>query len=142
MESTMYEFKNSNPKSEIYFNLHKGIFSVKKRGGKVWYHTDSIIADKPTFAVQPAGWAKTQEEQVKNVHAFVRPQSLEVDAKIWFREDPEHDEADWDRLERVRYNPYHANTFVDEYDEPIYHAEVAYLYLDKQNKPVIKVFRY
>ena len=137
----MYEFKNSNPKSEIYFNLHKGIFSVKKRGGKVWYHTDSIIADKPTFAVQPAGWAKTQEEQVKNVHAFVRPQSLEVDAKIWFREDPEHDEADWDRLERVRYNPYHANTFVDEYDEPIYHAEVAYLYLDKQNKPVIKVFR-
>tara|TARA_R110002012_G_scaffold255488_2_gene435446 strand:+ start:576 stop:992 length:417 start_codon:yes stop_codon:yes gene_type:complete len=138
----MYEFKNSNPKSEIYFNLHKGIFSVRKRGGKVWYHTDSIIADKPTFVVQPAGWSRTQEEQVKNVHAFVRPQSLEVDAKIWFREDPEHDEPDFYRLERVRYNPYHANTFVDEYDEPIHHAEVAYLYLDKQNKPVIKVFRY
>lgn len=138
----MYDFANTNPKSEIYFNLHKGIFSVRKRGGKVWYHTDSIIADKPTFAVQPAGWAKTQDEQVKNVHAFVRPQSLEVDAKIWFREDPEHDDPVFHRLERVRYNPYHANTFVDEYDEPIHHAEVAYLYLDKQNKPVIKVFRY
>ncbi len=138
----MYDFANTNPKSEIYFNLHKGIFSVRKRGGKVWYHTDSIIADKPTFVVQPAGWSRTQEEQVKNVHAFVRPQSLEVDAKIWFREDPEHDDPVFYRLERVRYNPYHANTFVDEYDEPIHHAEVAYLYLDKQNKPVIKVFRY
>lgn len=124
-------------KTEIYYNLHKHVFSVRKRNGKVQWHTNSIIAHKPVFAVQPAGWAKTQEERVKNVHAFVRPQSIEVDANI-----PEcvYD-PDIDRIERVRYNPYHASTFVDEHDEPIYHAEVAFMYLDKQNKPVIKVFR-
>jgi hypothetical protein len=128
-------------KTEIYYNLHKHVFSVRKRNGKVQWHTNSIIAHKPIFAVQPAGWAKTQDEQVKNVHAFVRPQSIEVDADLWFQDPDYSHDPDIDRLERVRYNPYHANTFVDEHDEPIYHAEVAYLYIDKQNKPVIKVFR-
>ena len=128
-------------KSEIYFNLHKKVFSVKQRGGKVKWHTKSIIANNPVFVVQPSGWVRTQKEQVKNVHAFLRPESLEVDAKLWCQDPEWAFKNDMDMLELVRYNPYHANTFVDENDEPIFYAETAFMYIDKQNKPVIKVFR-
>ena len=59
---------------EVYRNLHKNCFSVRKNGRVVKHIPDDqglTLADVK-FAVQPAGRAKVLRERKKNVHAFVR----------------------------------------------------------------------
>ena len=56
---------------EIYFNLHKRVFSVRHKG-RVIEHVESAIIRRPKFVVQAAGRAKVLREKKKNVHAFVR----------------------------------------------------------------------
>ena len=55
---------------EIYFNLHKKVFSIRNKG-KVVEHATAVTVTYPKFIVQPAGRAKVLRDKVKNVHAFV-----------------------------------------------------------------------
>ena len=85
---------------EVYFNLHKKLWSVVDLStGLVVGHVDEIAIKDPSFAVQPAGRRKVLREGRKNVHAFVRGERLEQP----------HVDEEW--LSRrggvpVYYNPY------------------------------------
>ena len=59
---------------EVYRNLHKDCFSIRKNGRvvKYIYNNDKLHMSDVKFAVQPAGRAKVLREGRKNVHAFVR----------------------------------------------------------------------
>lgn len=129
--------KENTMSVEIYFNLHKKVYSVRHKG-KVIEHATAVTVMDPKFVVQPAGRAKVLRDKVKNVHAFVRTDDMwtvETDLNYEFCEP-------FLPSERIKYNPYMADTFVScATGDAIHKAEVAYLYIDKQNKPVIKVFR-
>ena len=87
-------------KVDIYFNLHKKIWSVRQ-GGKVIAHTNFIQVRDPQFIVNPKGRERVLREKKKNVHAFVRGYVTE-DLPIF----P-------DRQKFVSYNPYQNNSFVE-----------------------------
>ena len=126
---------------EVYFNLHKRLFSVRHRGeGKVFTHARTVTLCDVTYNVQPAGRAKVLLEKKKNVHAFVRAKTTHPHASHdWF--DDEFYTRIVNKLETVRYNPYEADSFVDGDGVPVYESKVAYLGLDNQNKPYIKMLR-
>ena len=58
-------------KVEIYYNLHKNVFSVRHKG-RVIQHTSMAVIKDAEYVVRPAGRAKVLREGKKNVHAFVR----------------------------------------------------------------------
>ena len=63
---------------EVYFNLHRKLWSVRDLStGLVVDHVDEIAIKDPSFAVQPAGRRKVLKEGRKNVHAFVRGERIE-----------------------------------------------------------------
>ena len=120
---------------EIYFNLHKRVFSVRHKG-RVIEHVKSAIVRRPKFVVQAAGRAKVLREKKKNVHAFVRGEWLER----WFV--PETD-LNSNEYNTIKYNPYKADTFIiNSTNEPIYNANWAFLTIDNHNKPSIKGLKY
>ena len=130
---------------EIYFNLHKKVFSIRHKG-KVIDHATTVTVLNPKFVVQPAGRAKVLRDRVKNVHAFVRTDSLwtteNVDTLSKFF--PEDDLSSYisTHTEGVKYNPYMADTFVScATGDAIHEAEMAYLAIDNQNKPCISISR-
>jgi len=122
---------------EIYFNLHKKVFSIRNKG-KVVEHATAVTVIYPKFIVQPAGRAKVLRDKVKNVHAFVRTNSMwtvETDLNYEFCEP-------FLPKERVKYNPYTAGTFVScDTGDAVYQAEIAYLTIDNDNKPCINICR-
>jgi hypothetical protein len=111
---------------EVYFNLHKRVFSVRNcKTGRVIYHTSSVQIKDPTFVVRKSGRLRVLRERKKNVHAFVRGEIM----------DTKHNACTKDRL---YYNPYEVDSFmVCKTNEPIDKAKEAYLYIDSNNKPVI-----
>ena len=115
-------------KVEIYFNLHKKVFSMRHKG-KVIAHVCNAMLKDVTYVVQPAGRAKVLLEKKKNVHAFARGELIEqvpVDNYVG---------------NVAKYNPYKAATFVDKDDEPLYNSDVAYLGLHgEKDKPFILTF--
>ena len=119
-------------KVEIYFNLHKRLFSIRERHGKVIAHKRWVGLVRPTFVVQQGGRERVLRDKSKNVHAFVRPE------QYWSECTPMNFDI-LDAYTTVRYNPYKYASFVDENEDPIFEADVGFMYLDKQNKPVIKV---
>ena len=132
-------------KVEIYFNLHKRLFSIRERHGKVIAHKKWVGLVRPTFIVQQGGREKVLRDKSKNVHAFVRPESIwgdssTTDTYLLSKANgvPDFDQTLTDYT-TVRYNPYKYTSFVDENEDPIFEADVGFMYLDKQNKPVIKV---
>ena len=87
---------------EVYWNLHKRIFSVRSKG-IVRDHAHTVVLQNVKFVVQLAGRAKVLLEQKKNVHAFVKGEV--------------NNEFSLDYLQpfqRAVYNPYNADTFVPE----------------------------
>ena len=60
-----------NKKIEVYFNLHKKIWSVRQ-SGKVIGHTNYIQVKDPQYVVSQKGNERVRREKKKNVHAFVR----------------------------------------------------------------------
>jgi len=93
---------------EIFWNLQKKLFSIRPlkgpQRGLVCMHTDLILLEDVTFAVQPAGRARVLREKRKNVHAFVRGTLVSTGANVPVG----IEEAGWDF---VTYNPYVAPTF-------------------------------
>lgn len=57
---------------EVYFNLHKLVWSVREPHGKVLFHANKVSLKDVTWVVQQAGRKRVLEERKKNVHAFGR----------------------------------------------------------------------
>jgi hypothetical protein len=111
----MIGFKNrevESKQSEVYYNLHKHLFSMVQ-DGLVVLHSESIVLTEATFRVSEAGRQRVLREQKKNVHAKVFGHfegTYEGDIPEGFRE--------------ATYNPYKFDSFVDrETLEPLREAE-------------------
>jgi hypothetical protein len=108
---------------EVYRNLHKDCFSVRKNGIVVKYINDdeSLHLTDVKFVVQPAGHAKVLKEKRKNVHAYVRG----IYAGDRMRES----------TRVARYNPYLCDSFITyspfKGPSPIYKARSASLFRGK-----------
>ena len=107
---------------EVYFNLHKRLFSVRHKGIVV-AHARNVKVIDAKFVVQPAGRAKVLREKKKNVHAFV--EGFVVDAREADHfvdgektdQDIENGLSDWN--ESVYYNPYKCDGFTNTNTEQI-----------------------
>jgi hypothetical protein len=98
-------------KVEVYFNLHKKCFSVRKNG-LVIRHCNRITLKNSTFKVSQAGRERVLKEKKKNVHAFV------VGSPIGKISDGQYD------VNEVSYNPYKQGYFVRKTNkEAVYSAE-------------------
>lgn len=119
---------------DVYFNIRRGIWSVR-RAGKVVGHCKTLILRNAKFMVSEAGRQRVLREQCKNIHAWVRGElievsdpslaeqlgipSLEEQLEIGFpARRPQGDDGGC----YVRYNPYLYRTFVDQDDLPVHHA--------------------
>ena len=113
-------------KIEVYWNLHKKLYSIRE-SGIVVDHMPALAITNATFAVQPAGRAKVVKEQRKNVHAFVRG----------YRQ-PMLMSLDKDELVAVTYNPYRHESFIIKYtEEPVYEARFVFL-TSSETRPIIQ----
>ena len=89
---------------EVYFNLHKHIFSVRQCStGRVILHSAKVHIRDPEFVVRKSGRDRVLREGKKNVHAFVR-------GEISYFPDFN---PDYMGYSLVSYNPYKFDTFVD-----------------------------
>jgi len=122
---------------EIYRNLHKNCFSVRKNGRVVRHvfdHEKAYLEDVK-FAVQPAGRKKVLREQRKNVHAFIRGTYINRCPGCEKCKDflASHNQ-------QATYNPYKRDHFVtQEYSEnacAIYHARSVIL---KEGKAYVQL---
>jgi len=115
----MIGYKNRSVRtqqSKVYYNLHKGLFSVKQ-DGLVVLHTRRVKLVNVHFQVSEAGRQRVLEEQRKNVHAYVNGV---------FQGVPEYSTVEGFR--EAYYNPYKVDSFVDkETLEPLYEADTVYL---------------
>lgn len=97
---------NHNERVEIYWNLHKRVYSVRALTGidrgRVIAHVDAFALSNVMFVVNKAGRAKVLAERRKNVHAFVRG--------IW-KDEPVTAQTD---APTAYYNPYSGDTFMSE----------------------------
>lgn len=112
-------------KVEVYFNLHKRLWSVRQCStGRVILHTDKVHIRDAKFVVRKAGRERVLREGKKNVHAFVRGEATHFD-------DFDPDWLDYLDYTLVSYNPYKHDTFVDVYDvSPVRTAKRAVLSLE------------
>ena len=113
---------------EIYFNLHKKVFSMRHKGIVIAHVRQATLKDV-SYVVQPAGRARVLREGKKNVHAFARGEIIDRIPLFNYRGNV------------AKYNPYKAATFVDKDDEPLYKSDIAYLALHSDTgKPFISTF--
>ena len=121
---------------EIYWNLHKRLFSVRalegEHKGRVIAHSYGICLVRAKFVVQPAGRERVRRENKKNVHAFVRGQIVDrAWAVVGFsRRCPSR------RPVNITYNPYMHDSFVNfDTKSPVYKSDLVWMdvMLDKEN---------
>ena len=99
-------------KSEVYFNLHKNVFSLKQFG-LVVLHAPTVTLEDVTFKVREAGRQRVLKEKRKNVHATVLGQFVTQQP----RDIPEG-------YREAYYNPYKTKFFIDkETGKPLIHAK-------------------
>ena len=93
----MYDLK-AGDKVDIYFNLHKNCYSVKKKGKVVHhlYEDEELTLEFVKFVVGKKGRERVLKEKRKNVHAYVR--GIISDKKV-------------ENNTEVSYNPYVADSF-------------------------------
>lgn len=117
---------------EVYFNLHKKLFSVRAleglNKGKVIDHAHEVHLDCPVFVVQEGGRQRVLKEKRKNVHAFVRGHLINPATY-----DPTGDGIGYvipgiQDLVEITYNPYKFETFVGKASTlPVHTAMYAFL---------------
>lgn len=96
-------------KTDVYFNLHTGLWSLLDRStGRVYDHARVVVSALPVaMVVQPAGHRRVLEEKRKNVHAFIRGSYLEPLSNVTM----------WQAFAKevglvpVSYNPYRGPSF-------------------------------
>lgn len=129
-------------KVDIYFNLHKKVFSVKCRSrGIVIAHARTVLcADHCDFVVRPAGNVDAVESGVKNVHAFVRAPN----ADIWsdFRPGLAKVAAENALFQRVSYNSQKGPHFYRVGSgKPIHGAPAGVLMVCEKDMPLVYALR-
>ena len=104
-------------KVEVYFNLHKRVFSVRScKTGRVIHHAKDVHIVNPKFVVREGGRQRVLRERKKNVQAFVRGNLTT------FKDNPSR------LADTIGYNPYKYDSFVNVTDEePVYKAFRAWL---------------
>ena len=125
-------------RTEVYFNLHKKVFSIRK-GGKVVSHASCVLIHQPSFVVQEGGRKRVRSEGRKNVHAFVTCKHSGDIVQM--------PPGRGSMLQHpVTYNPYTHTGFMvgvprkdGHHEQPISHAWWAWLFIDLNNKPHIEV---
>ena len=103
----------------VYKNLHKNCWSARDmKTGLIAFHCDSIIIKDAKFKVSKKGRQRVLKDRVKNVHAGVMGTTLIVnqDQDVW--------------TNRVRYNPYETDTFINASDNSTADA-CKYVYLSR-----------
>ena len=109
---------NYDRRVNVYFNLHKRLFSVTQ-GGIVQFHSDAITIMDARFLVGKAGQAKVRATGRKNVHAKVSGYIAAIHIPRLIRDNG------W---RKAYYNPYETDTFVDYADRlPLNKADVVRL---------------
>ena len=104
---------------EVYWNLHKDCFSVRKNGRVVDYlygGEDYLTLTDVKFVVQPAGRERVLRERKKNVHAFVRG-TVSFSSPVAYQQ-------------KVSYNPYKMGSFFTKFGgncTPVFSAKRATL---------------
>ena len=120
---------------EVYYNLHKNVFSVRHKG-KVIAWGNSVTIENPEYVVREKGRQKVLEEGRKNVHAFVRGTLSDIDIFL-------KGISEWAKVEprEVTYNPYKYDSFVDGSTyQPIKKSKWARLIKKDDEKP--RIFSY
>jgi|TARA_B100000768_G_scaffold97626_1_gene91051 hypothetical protein len=112
---------------EVYYNLHKHIFSVRHKG-RVIAHMSDVTIMNPTYVVRQAGRLKVLKEGRKNVHAMVRGEMSEEIFGL-------------NNGVAVTYDPYKYSSFVTKADEqPILESKVAVLHKPEVGGPKIMAY--
>lgn len=120
----MTKDKDTGKRVEVYWNLHKKIWSIRHKG-KVLGHNKLVRVANLQFVVQPAGRERVLREQRKNVHAFVRGELLEPVEWGNRRLACQNCKNGW---VEITYNPYKYSTFVEKNTKkPIHNATRAIL---------------
>ena len=116
---------------EVYFNLHKKLFSVRDcKTGRVVHHTQRIWIEDPVFVVRKAGRERVLREKKKNVHAFVRGTWFKVQSDFDVSRLIDHQACS----DEVTYNPYKYGSFVTKHDaKPIDFGRLASLTCSSAN---------
>ena len=116
---------------EVYFNLHKKLFSVRDcKTGRVVHHTQRIWIEDPVFVVRKAGRERVLREKKKNVHAFVRGTWFKVQSDFDVSRLIDHQACS----DEVTYNPYKYDSFVTKHDaKPIDFGRLASLTCSSAN---------
>ena len=114
----MKEKLETGDRIEVYRNLHKDCFSIRKNGRVVkhLFNDEKLDMEDVKFAVQPAGRVKVLRERKKNVHAFVRGTYISKGLAAW--------------QSVASYNPYKYGHFFTSFGgnaSPIYEARRATL---------------
>lgn len=109
--------------ARVYWNLHKKVWSVqgyvKGRGWIVLFHMPELWMENVTFKVSEAGRQRVIRTRRKNVHAYAVGFLCDI-----FQHSPQ--------AEKVSYNPYRGNTFVDQMDAPVHSARWAHFTRDRK----------
>ena len=115
-------------KVEVYFNLHKRVFSVRScKTGRVIHHAKDVHIVNPKFVVREGGRQRVLRERKKNVHAFVRGNLTA------FKDNPSH------LADTIGYNPFMYDSFVKMPDEePVYKAVRAWLNVNGNDMQTIQ----
>lgn len=125
---------------EVYFNLHKRMFSVRAREGenkgRVIHHLPECAVQNAQFVVSEAGRQRVLHEGRKNVHAYVRGELIE-DSGDYIKTMAKL-ANDAGTLRTVKYNPYMYNSFVEtDTEEPIYEAGACLMMRVLDSHPVM-----
>ena len=111
---------NYDRRVNVYFNLHKRLFSVTQ-GGIVQFHSDAITIMDARFLVGKAGQAKVRQTGRKNVHAKVSGYVADYGVSDLIP-------SMVDNWRKAYYNPYETDTFIDYADRiPLNKADVVKL---------------
>jgi hypothetical protein len=106
---------------DVYWNLHKQCWSVRRRG-RLEGHAHVIGLEFVQWIVQPAGRERVRREKKKYVHAFAR-------GLLRLHVPPIHP-----RGNKVTYNPYTNNCFVDQLGA-VHDSYYAYLTVGADHRP-------
>ena len=101
-------------KVEVYRNLHKKCFSIRRKGRVVEYLYDGGLHHRGVelyiinakFVVQPGGKERVRREKRKNVHAFIRGTVMPFGGL-------QRKSLIGNCISTITYDPYTMNTFQD-----------------------------
>jgi len=100
-------------KVDVYFNLHRKLFSIRAcegpNKGRVIAHRETVTLLRPQFKVSQAGRARVLREGRKNVHATVRGTWIYHEHIENYRSQVEN--RCKKRGVEITYNPYKMSSF-------------------------------